>query len=51
VTRAVSVLLVVVGVAVIARTIAAGVGGGIGLLLGALIVAAGAGRLYLGRRA
>jgi hypothetical protein len=45
------VLLVVVGVAVIARTIAAGVGGGIGLLLGALIVAAGAGRLYLGRRA
>ncbi len=50
-TRAVSVLLVVVGVAVIARTIAAGVGGGIGLLLGALIVAAGAGRLYLGRRA
>lgn len=48
-TRVVSVLLVVIGVGVIVRTILEGVGGGIGLLLGALLVAAGAGRLYLGR--
>jgi hypothetical protein len=43
-------LLVVLGVAVIVRTIAAGVGGGLGLLLGALFVLAGGLRLYLLRR-
>ena len=50
-TRALSALLVVLGLAVIARTLAAGVGGGVGLVLGALLVAAGAARLYLMRGA
>ena len=44
-------LLVVLGIAVVARTVAAGVGGGLGLVLGALLVATGAVRLYLARRA
>jgi hypothetical protein len=45
-----STLMVVIGVALIVRTIAAGGGAlAIGLLLGALFVAAGAGRLYLNR--
>ena len=43
-------LLVVLGVAIIVRSIAAGVGGDLGLLLGVLFVLAGAGRLYLQRR-
>jgi uncharacterized membrane protein len=38
------------GIAVIARTIQAGVGGGLGLLLGGMLVAAGALRLYLSTR-
>jgi hypothetical protein len=50
VTVALSWLLVVLGLAVIVRTIAAGVGGGLGLLLGALLVLAGGLRLYLSRR-
>jgi hypothetical protein len=41
---------IVLGLAVIARTIAAGVGGGLGLLLGCLLVLAGGLRLYLARR-
>ena len=45
-----SVVLVGLGVAAIARTIQFGVGGGLGLLLGALLIAAGAARLYLARR-
>jgi hypothetical protein len=49
-TVALSWLLVVLGLAVIVRTIAAGVGGGLGLLLGALLVLAGGLRLYLSRR-
>ena len=44
-----SLLIVVLGLAVIGRTIAAGVGGGLGLLLGSVLVLAGAARLYLGR--
>ena len=44
-----SALLVVLGLAVIGRTIAAGVGGGLGLLLGSVLVLAGAARLYLAR--
>jgi hypothetical protein len=51
VTRVSAVILIVLGATVIARTIAAGVGGGLGLLLGALLLAAGAGRLYLARKA
>jgi hypothetical protein len=51
VSHALSVLLIVLGAAVVVRTILAGVGGGLGLLLGVLLVAAGAGRLYLVRKA
>jgi hypothetical protein len=46
-TAAISVVLVLLGLAVIARTIQAGVGGGLGLVIGAMLVAAGALRLYL----
>jgi hypothetical protein len=46
-TAGLSILLVVLGLAVIARTLAAGVGGGLGLLLGGMLVAAGALRFYL----
>lgn len=46
----VAAVTIVLGVAVIARTVAAGVGGGLGLLLGGLLVLAGALRLYLARR-
>lgn len=49
-TVALSWLLIGLGLAVIVRTIAAGVGGGLGLLLGALLVLAGGLRLYLSRR-
>jgi hypothetical protein len=51
-TRVLSIVMILIGVALIARTLAAG--GGIaatGLLLGVLFVLAGAGRLYLQRRA
>jgi hypothetical protein len=46
-TAGLSILLVVLGLAVIVRTLAAGVGGGLGLLLGGMLVAAGALRFYL----
>ena len=45
-----SVVLIVLGVAIIVRTILAGVGGGLGLLLGALLILAGGLRLYLQRQ-
>jgi hypothetical protein len=48
-TLVLSVLLIVLGVAIIIRTLAAGVGGGLGLLIGALFVLAGGLRLYLSR--
>jgi hypothetical protein len=38
------------GLAIVGRTIAAGVGGGLGLLLGSVLVLAGAARLYLAGR-
>ena len=44
-----SAVLIVLGIAVIVRTIVAGVGGGLGLLLGVLFVLAGGLRLYLQR--
>jgi hypothetical protein len=44
-------LTVVLGAAVVVRTLAAGVGGGVGLALGLLLVAAGGARLYLDRKA
>jgi hypothetical protein len=51
VTRVLSALMVVIGVAIIVRTVAAGGGPlALGLLLGLLFVAAGAGRLYAERR-
>jgi hypothetical protein len=47
-TRVMSALMVVIGVALVVRTVIAGGGGlAIGLLLGLLFIAAGAGRLYL----
>ncbi len=49
-TAVISVLLVVLGLAVIVRTVQAGVGGGLGLVIGAMLVAAGALRLYLATR-
>ena len=49
VRTALPVLLVVLGVAVVVRTLAEGVGGGLGLLMGALLIAAGALRFTLGR--
>jgi hypothetical protein len=47
-TRVMSILMIVIGIALVVRTIVAG-GGAIatGVLLGVLFVAAGAGRLYL----
>ena len=45
-----SLLLVALGAAVVVRTVAAGVGGGLGILLGGVLVLLGAARLYLGRR-
>jgi hypothetical protein len=50
-TRVLSLLMIVIGVAIVARTLAAGGGAlALGLLLGVLFVAAGAGRLYAERR-
>lgn len=49
-TTVASGVFVVLGVAIIVRTLAAGVGGGLGLLLGALFVLAGGLRLYLQRQ-
>ena len=50
ITRLFAVVLIVLGAAVIVRTLLEGVGGGLGLLLGAMLVLAGALRLYLSRR-
>jgi hypothetical protein len=50
ITSVMSGLLVLLGLAVIVRTVAAGVGGGLGILFGAMLVLAGALRLYLQRR-
>jgi hypothetical protein len=49
-TAAISVVLLVLGIVVIARTVQAGVGGGLGLIIGGMLVAAGALRLYLATR-
>jgi hypothetical protein len=49
-TAAISMLLVLLGLVVIARSIQAGVGGGLGLVIGVMLVAAGALRLYLAMR-
>jgi hypothetical protein len=50
-TQLLSLLMIVIGVAMIVRTLVAGGGAiALGLLLGVLFVAAGAGRLYAERR-
>ncbi len=47
-TRVFSVLMIVIGVAIVVRTLAAGGGAAAaGVILGVLFIAAGAGRLYL----
>jgi hypothetical protein len=49
-TRAMSVVMVVLGIAILVSTLARGGGPlAIGVLLGAMFVAAGAGRLYVER--
>jgi len=49
-TLLLSALMIVIGVAMIVRTVAAGGGAiALGLLLGILFIAAGAGRLYVER--
>jgi hypothetical protein len=48
ITVALSALMVVLGIALIAET--AVLGGGIGYVFGGLLVLAGAGRLYVSRR-
>jgi hypothetical protein len=51
-TRAMSTVLVVIGLALVVSTVARGGGPlAIGVILGLLFVAAGAGRLYLARGA
>ena len=49
-TALISLVLVGLGLAVIVRTVQAGVGGGLGLLLGGMLVLAGGLRLYLSSR-
>ena len=49
ITFVLSGVLVVIGVAIIVRTLVEGIGGGLGLLIGALFILAGGGRLYLQR--
>jgi hypothetical protein len=49
VTVALAWVMIALGVAVVVRTLAAGVGGGLGLVLGVLLILAGGFRLYLRR--
>ena len=49
-TRVLSLVMVLLGLAILVRTLAAGVDGlAMGLLLGPLFIAAGLGRLYVAR--
>jgi hypothetical protein len=48
ITRFLSVLLLLLGLAVLVRTAAEGIGGGLGLLVGSLLILVGSLRLYLG---
>jgi len=47
--RALPWVVIGLGIAIVARTIAAGVGGGVGLVVGALLILAGVLRLYLSK--
>lgn len=50
-TRVLSALMIVIGVALVVRTLAAGGGAGaVGIVLGVLFVLAGAGRLWVASR-
>lgn len=40
-------ILIAMGATIVARTVSLGVGGGLGLLIGGLLIAGGALRLYL----
>ncbi len=47
-TRVLSIAMIIIGIALVVRTVAAGGGAvAIGVLMGVLFIAAGAGRLYL----
>ena len=48
-TALLSLVMIGLGIALLARTLAAG-GGVVGILIGTLFILAGAGRLYLARR-
>ena len=50
ITLVLSGLIIALGVAILVRTAAEGIGGGLGLVVGALFILAGAGRLYVQRR-
>lgn len=50
ITLAFSGLIVALGAAIIVRTLAGGIGGGLGLLIGALFIFAGAARILLQRQ-
>lgn len=50
VTKLLSAAMILIGVAIVVRTLAEGDGVALGLLLGVLFIAAGAGRLYAERR-
>jgi hypothetical protein len=50
ITFVLSGLLVALGAAIVVRTVAGGIGGGLGLLIGALFIFAGGARIYLQRR-
>jgi hypothetical protein len=50
ITFALSSVLVVLGAAIIVRTLVGGIGGGLGLLIGALFILVGGARLYLQRQ-
>jgi hypothetical protein len=43
-------VILALGLAIVGRTIAAGIGGGVGLLLGSLFVLVGAARLFVAGR-
>lgn len=47
--RVLAVVMIALGVGIVIRTIALGVGGGLGFLFGGLLVFAGVLRLYLSR--
>jgi hypothetical protein len=50
ITFVLSGLLIALGAAIIVRTLAGGIGGGLGLLIGALFMFAGGARIYLQRQ-